>query len=130
MRWISKRDCLAALFCSFYFSSSLGTEGFYTFHNQDDCQDDHGRCEDQLEPVTPASAAKDSQLALNRDDQAGDGGAKHEGHGEEEHLVILADLTQPCGNSHQSDACQGHNHHGIEQEAGEIIAGLEIPLFA
>ena len=76
--------------------------------HQDDCQNDQQYSQNGLSIRSPVSAAlcDHTDLVLNGQAQRADGHHHHECHGDEEHLVILADVTQPGCHSQKSQACQ------------------------
>ena len=81
-------------------------KGLDTADADDDGEDDERHGEDELEPDGPVSAAgHDGVEPLgNGDDQRGQGSDHHEDHGDEEHLVALADVAEPAGDGHESQA--------------------------
>ena len=125
-------------------------------NNENTSQDNKSDGPDHLEPVTPQSGAANNHvdLADDGDDQRGDGGSEHEEHGEDEHLVVLANVSKPSSNSqhsntseelvgsaeHAPDLAQAHEAHaaadndhnegtdqGVREElgsAGQVVAGL------
>ena len=135
---------------------ALLAEAVDAFDDEHDGENDEADGPDHLEPVTPGSTGGSNELDLVDDGHAerGQGCAEHEGHREEEHLVVSADLAEPAadsqhgdtgkqlvgsaehapdlGQAQEADAAANNDHdergdHRVGEElgsAGQLIAGL------
>ena len=98
-------------------------DGGNALDGQDHRQNHQQDAQNRLDIGTPVGAAggDQSDLVLGVDQQRADGDNQHEAHGNQEHLVVLADVPQPGGHGQQAQSRQ-QLVGGAEQRPDLLVA--------